>query len=305
MRQGALRFREGEGAGTGQFLATQADGVPALTDIPTLLALADRAEKDTADLPDLQRLIQAGGSLGGARPKAHVRQKDGRIAIAKFPSSNRDTWNVMAWEKVAFDLGREAGIDLPPSELLWLADRSVHVIERFDRTAKEHRTGYVSALTMLEAFEGDERSYLEIADVIERHSSETTADLRQLWRRILFSVLISNVDDHLRNHGFLHVHGDAWRLSPAFDINPDPEPAATNLRTTIDETRGDLDVSLVLEVAGLFRLDQTEAEEVVAHVVSVVSQWRDVARQNGLDSSELGRMTPAFSALAQASGGRD
>jgi serine/threonine-protein kinase HipA len=188
LRQGALRFRGGDGDRTSEFVAVASEGVPLLTDISTLLALAERAEHDTADLPDLERLIQAGGSLGGARPKAHVRQNNGRLAIAKFPSSDQDTWNVMAWEKVAFDLAREAGIELPHSELYRMVGRCVHIINRFDRAERGQRIGYVSALTMLEAFDGDERSYLEIVDVIERTSDEATNDLRQLWRRILFSV---------------------------------------------------------------------------------------------------------------------
>ena len=299
LRQGALRFRAEEGVGSGEFLAAQSDGVPVLTDVQSLLDLADRAEREAVDLSDLQRLIQVGGSLGGAGPKAHVLDNSGRLAIAKFPSSNQGTWNVMAWEKVAFDLGRAAGIVLPESQLLRLAGRCVHVVDRFDRAANGDRIGYVSAMTMLEASDGDERSYLEIAEVIERVSGEATKDLQQLWRRILFSVLISNTDDHLRNHGFLHAHGDVWQLSPAFDINPVPDPAATNLHTLIDDARSDLDVDLVLSVAEYFRLDRPRAEAVMVQVAAVVSGWRDVARRNGLSKSEIGEMAHAFSPLGQ------
>ena len=131
----------------------------------------------------------------------------GRMAIAKFPSASSDTWNVMAWEKVALDLARDAGITVPDSQLIRIGDRHVLVVDRFDRRRRA-RIGYASAMTMLEASDGDQRSYLEIAEVIEERSPAATAELHQLWRRIAFSILISNTDDHLRNHGFLHERGE-------------------------------------------------------------------------------------------------
>lgn len=293
LRQGALRFR----AGVGPFLAAGDAGVPALTDLPELTDLAARAESDTADLPDLQRLFRVGSSLGGARPKAHVRHPDGRIAIAKFPSPNHDAWNVMAWEKVALDLAARAGLDVPVSRLLNLAGRNVLVVDRFDRTAAGERIGYVSARTMLEASDADRRSYLEIADVVERTSARATDELRQLWRRIVFSVLISNTDDHLRNHGFLHVHDDVWRLAPAFDLNPDPSPGPTFLSTAIDTADDAASISAALTVAEFFRLDHDQARATLREVASAVSQWRTVAGQNQLTPSEITAMEPAFDAL--------
>jgi serine/threonine-protein kinase HipA len=223
LRQGALRFRLGE---DGPYLAAEDSGIPVLTDLPALLDIAERAESDTADYNELNRLLRAGSSLGGARPKAHVMDSDGRIAIAKFPSAGSDTWNVMAWEKVALDLACDAGITVPDSQLIRVGDRSVLIVDRFDRFDRQGaaRIGYASAMTMLEASDGDQRSYLEIAEVIEERSTTVTADLRQLWRRICFSILISNTDDHLRNHGFLHERAESWELSPAFDLNPNPAP---------------------------------------------------------------------------------
>jgi len=299
LRQGALRFR----SGVGPFLAAGDAGVPALTDLPELLDLAARAESDTADLPDLQRLFRVGSSLGGARPKAHVRHPDGRIAIAKFPSANHDTWNVMAWEKVALDLAARAGLDVPVSRLLNLAGRNVLVVDRFDRTAAGERIGYVSARTMLEASDGDQRSYLEIADVVERTSARATDELRQLWRRIVFSVLISNTDDHLRNHGFLHVHDDVWRLAPAFDLNPDPAPGPTFLSTAIDGSDDAASIAAALKVAEFFRLDYDQARAILREVASAVSQWRTVAGQNQLTPSEITAMEPAFDALGTLTSG--
>ena len=299
LRQGALRFR----SGVGPFLAAGDTGVPALTDLPELLDLAARAESDTTDLTDLQRLFRVASSLGGARPKAHVRHPDGRIAIAKFPSVNHDTWNVMAWEKVALDLAALAGIDVPVSRLLNLAGRNVLVVDRFDRTAAGERIGYVSAMTMLEASDGDQRSYLEIADVVERTSARATDELRQLWRRVVFSVLISNTDDHLRNHGFLHVHDDVWRLAPAFDLNPDPAPGPTFLSTAIDAADDVASISAALKVAGLFRLNPDEARATLQEVASAVAQWRVVAGQNQLTPSEITAMEPAFDALGTLTSG--
>lgn len=297
LRQGALRFRLAEGS---QFLADDASGVPALTDLPQLLDLAARAEhpdsfSTAADLPDLQRLVRVGSSLGGARPKAHVRDTGGRIAIAKFPSAQSDTWNVMAWEKVALDLAAQAGVEVPASKLLSLAGRNVLVLDRFDRTATGERIGYASAMTMLEASDGDQRSYIEIAEVIENRASRVTFELHQLWRRIVFNVLVSNTDDHLRNHGFLHVRGDVWRLAPAFDLNPDPAPGAKLLSTTIDVADDTASVQLALDVADYFRLTAEDARTVLQDVAGAVGRWRQVAHQHGLSEQEIARMEPAFS----------
>jgi serine/threonine-protein kinase HipA len=294
LRHGALRFR----LANGPFLAEEALGVPALTDLATLLDLAARAEDDSASLDDLRRLVRVGSSLGGARPKAHVLDEGGRIAIAKFPSARSDTWNVMAWEKVALDLAESAGVDVSPSRLLDLAGRHVLVVDRFDRTADRLRIGYASAMTMLEASDGDQRSYLEIAETIERVSVRATEELSQLWRRIVFAVLISNTDDHLRNHGFLHVRGDSWRLSPAFDLNPDPSPGQKYLSTAIDESDTTASIDLALAVAPYFRLSSQSAHDVLGDVVVAVSHWREVATSHGLADAEIEQMAPAFGALA-------
>lgn len=295
LRQGALRFTMDDGP----FRADDATGVPALTDLPALLDLAARADNDTADLGDLQRLVRVGSSLGGARPKAHVRDSDGRIAIAKFPSADHDTWNVMAWEKVALDLAALAGIAVPDSRLLDVAGRSVLVVDRFDRTATGDRIGYVSAMTMLEASDGTGRSYLEIAEIVENTSVRATEELRELWRRIVLSVLISNTDDHLRNHGFLHVRGGAWRLSPAFDLNPNPAAGPTYLSTSVDGSDKPASVSQVLAVAGFFRLSDAQARRTLAETAAAVGRWRAVAERHRLSGDEVRRMAPAFAALAE------
>ena len=221
LRQGAVRFRE---PATNGYLADVTSDVPTVTDLPHLLDLATRVERDDANWEDLRIMLRAGSSLGGARPKAHVVAPDGKVAIAKFPSANTDTWNVMAWEKTALDLAHDAGITVPTSTLLTVAGHHVLVVDRFDRVSDNLRVGYISALTMLEASDGAVASYLDIGAAIEQHSPAATTDLRQLWRRVAFGILISNTDDHLRNHGFLHAGGASWTLSPAFDLNPNPQP---------------------------------------------------------------------------------
>jgi serine/threonine-protein kinase HipA len=296
LRQGDLRFR----LPGGPFLADGITGVPALTDLPALLDLAARAERGGADLPDLQRLVRAGSSLGGARPKAHVRDRDGRIAIAKFPSAGHDTWNVMAWEKVALDLAADAGIEVPRSRLLNLAGRNVLLLDRFDRTGDGRRIGYASAMTMLEAADGDRRSYLDIAEAVEDVSADVTGHLHQLWRRLVFSVLISNTDDHLRNHGFLRERDGVWRLAPAFDLNPDPAPGPQLHATMIDETDEPADPRGALAVAGFFRLSGPAAREILREVTDAVGGWRAVAARHGLNPSEIAAMAPAFDALTEA-----
>jgi serine/threonine-protein kinase HipA len=290
LRQGAMRFQLDE---QGPFLATEDSGVPALTDLPALLDIAARVERDSADYDDLQRLLRAGSSLGGARPKAHVLDAAGRVAIAKFPSDGSDAWDVMAWEKVALDLAKDAGMTVPDSQLIRIGDRHVLIVDRFDRRGAV-RIGYASAMTMLEARDGDQRSYLEIAAVIEERSASATAELRQLWRRMAFSILISNTDDHLRNHGFLHERAQSWSLSPAFDLNPNPAAGPKYLSTAIDFDDTRASVETLLSVADYFRLDAGQALNVLAEVTQAVANWRRVAQTYGLTQRDQGDMEPAF-----------
>jgi serine/threonine-protein kinase HipA len=296
LRQGAVRFA----APDGTFSAPADRGVPALTDLPALLDLAERAESDTSNLDDLSRLVRVGSSLGGARPKAHVRQLNGSLAIAKFPSADRDTWDVMTWEKVALDLAAAAGIVVAPSMLLTLADRHVLVVDRFDRRADGARIGYVSAMTMLEATDSDPRSYLEIGEAIEEHTAQPTAELHQLWRRLLFGILIRNTDDHLRNHGFLHVRDSVWTLSPAFDVNPNPAPGPLYLSTSIDGADEPASVAAAVAVAPLFRLRPEQALAALCEVVAAVRTWPTVAARLGLSAAAQRDMAPAFAALPEA-----
>ena len=198
----------------------------------------------------------------------------------------------MRWEYVALALAREAGIAVPNSMLHPIDGKAVLIVDRFDRRAGQ-RIGYLSAMSMLEATDGDQGSYLDVAGAIERHSPTAGEDLRQLWRRVAFSILISNTDDHLRNHGFLRTSSAGWSLSPAFDLNPDPAPGPKHLSTAID-TGTEARVDALMDVAEHFRLSTGDARAVLREVTSVTSDWRAVAHAAKLDRAEVEWMAGAF-----------
>jgi serine/threonine-protein kinase HipA len=289
MRQGALRFQHPNGDA---FLASEEVGIPPLVELPRLLNASAKLERDEASDEELRMLLRGGSSLGGARPKAHVIDSGGRAAIAKFPSVSGDDWDVTAWEAVAIELARGAGVRVPTAQLHQIDGKSVLVVERFDRMAAR-RIGYVSAMTMLEAKDGDQRSYLEIAEVIEAQSPNARDDLRELWRRIALSVLISNTDDHLRNHGFLRTVSAGWELAPAFDLNPDPRPGPKHLSTAIDVDDA-ASIENLMDVAGYFRVDPDAAREILSAVLGSTTRWRQVAHRVGLTATAIADMAPAF-----------
>jgi len=215
-RLGALRFKE---AGADSFLTSTGKRVPPLLELPKLLAATTRILDDEESDADLQLVLAPGTSLGGARPKASVRDKDGQLLVAKFPRKD-DEWPITRWEAATLTLAQAASIDLPSWRLQPVLRRPVLMLRRFDR---QHtvRIPFLSAMTALGAADNDRRSYLEIVEFLRREGSRVDADLRQLWRRLVFNVLVSNTDDHLRNHGFLRDEA-GWRLGPAYDLNPVP-----------------------------------------------------------------------------------
>lgn len=288
-RQGALRFASPK---NGEYLAPGSTGVPPLIELPQLLSAAGRLDQGLEDDEDLQLLLKGGSSLGGARPKAHVISRSGRLAVAKFPSPSTDDWDVIRWEAVALELAGRSGVLVPAHELLLIDDRPVLVLDRFDR-AEGTRIGYASALTMLGLKDGDQSSYVELADIITGNSPSARQDLRELWRRMAFNVLISNLDDHLRNHGFLRTSSAGWSLSPAFDLNPDPRPGGRLLQTSIDMNSYEANLSALMNVRPQFRLEEGEARQILADVSEATSEWRGVAARVGLDH-EIAIMAPAF-----------
>jgi serine/threonine-protein kinase HipA len=290
-RQGALRFAEREG---GPFLADGATTpIPPLIELPRLLSAAEHvADEDDTD-EDLRLLLAPGSSLGGARPKASVRDRDGTLAIAKFPHKG-DEINVVRWEAVALSLAEKAGIPVPERRLETIAGKPVLVLRRFDRTGAT-RVPFLSAMSMLGARDNEARSYLEIADALRQYGAAPKEDRRALWRRIVFSILISNTDDHLRNHGFLYSGPDGWRLAPAYDLNPVPADIKPRVLTTaINEDDGTASLDLAMEVADYFELTPSQAHEIAAQVGRAVSSWREEAAHHGLTRSEIERMASAF-----------
>ena len=299
-RQGALRFAD---TPDGPFLAPKSQRtIPPLVDLPKLLSATERFLADEENAEDLRILLAPGSSLGGARPKASVRDTDGHLSIAKFPRKD-DDYNVVVWEAVALVLAEKAGLSVPKWRLETVMDKPVLIIRRFDR-AGERRIPFLSAMSMLQAKDNEPHSYLEIADALRQYGAEPVADLAELWRRIVFSILISNTDDHLRNHGFIYERHKGWRLSPAYDMNPTPvEVKPRILTTTIDLNDGTASLDLALSVAKDFRLSPDEARAIIKEVGAGVSQWRDVAQRHGLDRREIDRMASAFEhADAQAAG---
>jgi serine/threonine-protein kinase HipA len=291
VRQGALRFAEHEG---GPFHREDADKrVPPLIELPKLLSATERVIEDKDTDEDLRLLLAPGSSLGGARPKASVRDKNGRLAIAKFPRKD-DEYNTVAWEAVAFSLAAKAGIAVPAVELLKVARKPVLLVRRFDREGAM-RIPFLSAMSMLGAKDNETRSYLEIVDALRQHSAAPKADMEALWRRVVFHILISNTDDHLRNHGFLYQGQEGWRLSPAYDLNPVPVDIKPRvLATAINEDDATASLPLAMEVAEYFELDSRKAKQITTQVGKAVSQWRNEAAHFSLSRTEVERMASAF-----------
>jgi serine/threonine-protein kinase HipA len=290
-RQGALRFAEREG---GPFLAEQGPTkIPPLIELPQLLVAAEHVLSDTDSDEDMRLLLAPGSSLGGARPKASVRDRDGHLTIAKFPNQG-DEVNTVLWEAVALTLAAKAGIPVAAWRLETVVNKPILLLRRFDRE-HETRLPFLSAMSMLDAKDNESRSYLEIADILRQHGAAPKQDMHALWRRIVFSILISNTDDHLRNHGFLWAGPAGWRLSPAYDLNPVPSDIKPRVLTTaIDLDDGTASLQLAFDVASYFELTAEEAREIAAQVGKAVAGWRKIALKLGLTSGEVDRMASAF-----------
>lgn len=290
-RAGALRFADTEG---GPFLAQEeAKRIPPLVALPKLLSAAEHVIDETDTDEDLQLLFAPGSSLGGARPKASVREKDGQLAIAKFPRKDDETSTVI-WEAVALRLAHKAKIAVAVARVETVGKKPVLLLRRFDRNGKR-RIPFLSAMSMLSAKDNESHSYLEIVDALRQHGAAPKADIEALWRRIVFSILISNTDDHLRNHGFLYHNSDGWLLSPAYDLNPVPTDIKPRILTTaINEDDGTASLALAMSVANYFELDAARASEIAKQVGKAVSTWRNEAAHHGVGKSEIDRMASAF-----------
>ena len=297
-RSGALRLRLDD---AGDFLDNQhGAAAPPFVQLRELEAASlalERDEDNTAAAGDdwLRLLIAPGGSLGGARPKASVVDPEGQLWIAKFPSV-RDDHDVGAWELVVQTLAKGCGRAVPQSLARQFASpHHTFLVRRFDRT-QEGRLHFASAMTLTGRLDGDDAStgasYLEIARVLIDHGARTDADLRELWSRIVFNMLVSNTDDHLRNHGFILVPGKGWRLSDAYDMNPVPE--SHGLKLNVSEVDNVMDLDLARSVAPYFRVTKKLADEIVERSQAVVKQWPKIADSMHIRSRQQERMAAAF-----------
>ena len=289
-RLGALRFRDVDQEA---FQAPTAAGVPDVVDLGRLMGVTERILRDEETDEDLRLIFAPGSSLGGARPKASVLDQDGVLSIAKFPKES-DDYSVERWEAIALDLAKASGIRTPKHNLLEVGGRAVLLSRRFDRQDGA-RIPFLSALSMMGLKDGERGSYPELVDVLTQHGADARTDAAELYRRMVFNVLISNVDDHLRNHGFLWRGAGGWVLSPAYDLNPTPTDLKPRILTTsIDVDEGGCDLDLVLQVAGFFALSPTAAKAIVGDVGRVVAGWRQAAERRGARPAEIRRMASAF-----------
>lgn len=290
-RQGALRFSlELDGS----FLATgEGIKVPPLVELPKLLSAAEHIADDRETADELKLLLAPGSSLGGARPKASVLDVDGKLLIAKFPHKD-DELDVVRWEAVALKLAKLAGLSVPKWRIQQAGKQHVLLLSRFDRNG-EKRIPFLSAMSMLSARDNEPHSYLELADALKMHGARAKADLRELFSRMVFNILISNTDDHLRNHGFLYQDLDGWVLSPAYDMNPVPVDIRPRILTTnITEDDGTASLELAFEVSSQFGLELADAKKIVQKEKKAVAQWRHVAGELGISKRGVERMASAF-----------
>lgn len=290
-RQGALRFKAEP---NGPFLAPEDSmRIPPLLELPRLLSAVERVAAEEENDEDLKLLIVPGSSLGGARPKASVLDHDGHLALAKFPHQLDDI-NVVLWEGVALALAKKSGISVPEWRIEQIGGKPVILIRRFDRISGE-RIPFLSAMSMLGANDNEAHSYLEIADALRQYGAATKEDLNQLWRRIVFNILISNTDDHLRNHGFLYSSHEGWRLSPAYDLNPVPVDIRPRvLSTAIDMDDPTASIELAIETSDYYGLKKADAKAIALEVGRAVAGWREEATRLGLPSRDIERMASAF-----------
>ena len=296
-RLGALRFRDPE---TGRFIDSDDDfAAPPIASLREIQAASLQFElhADEEEHPAyegwLTQLFAPGSSLGGARPKASVRDEEGALCLAKFPS-RQDRRDVGAWELVAHRLAAQAGIKVPHTWALRVPDSAytTFVAKRFDRTPQGRRLAFVSAMTLTQRSDGEPgASYLELVDLLQSRGSNTHDDCVELFRRVVFSILVHNTDDHLRNHGFL-IGEQGISLSPAYDINPSID--RNDLSLAINEVETTCDVSIALEAHADYGLSKVEADEILMRATAAVASWRKEAARLRIPKAEQTLMAAAF-----------
>lgn len=299
-RMGALRFKK---LSDGPFLNDNREmAAPPWTAIRDLEYASMKLEADDSldnseYLNWLNLLIAPGSSLGGARPKASVIDQNKHLWIAKFPSIS-DTVDVGGWEMVVHELAIKCGITMSEAMVQkFSSNQYTFLTKRFDRVGENKRIHFASAMTLLGRKDGDDYhtgiSYLDLVGFILQNGDKNhvSRDLEELWRRIVFSICVKNVDDHLRNHGFLLAE-NGWRLSPAYDINA--VSTGTGLTLNISDDDNSLDLDLALEVADFFRIEKDNAKKITENIKKTVGTWRNIALKYGLSRREQELMSAAF-----------
>lgn len=298
-RVGALRFKRND---DGPFLddheGMAAPPMIALRELEHASRSLEQDEDNTAANGNewLRMLIAPGGSLGGARPKASVVDNEGQLWIAKFPSV-RDTHDVGAWELVLNSLAEACGLRVASGTAArYASEHHCFMAKRFDRTRTGRRLHFASAMTLTGHTDGEDAatgvSYLELAKVLINQGANTDTDLRELWSRIVFNLLVSNTDDHLRNHGFILEPGRGWHLAPAYDMNPDKY--GDGLKLNVSENDNALDLDLARSVAKYFRISNNDANEIIEEFQAVVSQWPKLAKALKISQREQDDIGAAF-----------
>ena len=293
-RVGALRLRDVNG----NFLRRVADGArstPAFLELEKILLASRAVEMSQETAEDLAYLQGKGTSLGGMRPKCTILDTDGALSLGKFPSVN-DERCVTRGEVLALRLAQLAGIESAQARIVMVQGKPVAMVRRFDRTPEQNRIPYISGATLLQARRDDEHSYTEIIDVMRAKCENFIDDARQLWRRLVFNHLITNVDDHLQNIGFLYSGNKQWRLSPAFDLNPFPDKDPES-KTWLSEDSGPItSIEQLMGQAARFELSRPQARAIVDEVVAAVKRWKEVATspEVGLQAHEINEFKPAF-----------
>ncbi|WP_323088498.1 HipA domain-containing protein [Allobaculum sp. JKK-2023] len=297
-RMGAFRFSEDDGK---SFLGPdeQCCKMPSVADLPRLESMVRFFQMQEHD-PGLSELIWLGCSLGGARSKVNVKDEDGFLWIAKFPST-QDKTNMGAWEKTMIDLAVLCQIRVPETELCLSSlfpNQSIFLTKRFDRKG-QRRIHFVSAMGLLGQWENqdDEAGYLDLVAFLRSHGSRPREDIQELFWRIVFSFAVNNTDDHLRNHGFL-LEKQGWTLSPMYDVNPSLEGHESSL--CITPNNPDYTIENLLEFARYADLDQEWASRSIQETCrTVAANWKRIAYTNGLTEQQIKKMEPAFYRAAQ------
>ena len=299
-RMGALRFKTDI---NGSFLDNNNQApIPPWSSVRELQEAAKNFESDKNNYEIrkwLAILMAPGSSLGGARPKANILDENRNLWIAKFPARN-DTIDKAAWEYLAYQLALKAGIDMSECKIQKIAGKyNTFFTKRFDRENGQ-RIHFASAMTMTgnneDTIRDNPASYLELAEFIQTDGVHVNENLEQLWRRIVFSIAISNTDDHLRNHGFI-LSKKGWVLSPAYDLNPSVDK--DGLALNIDMYNNALSYDLAKSVGEYFRLENEQMDRIIEDVITVVKTWKDVARAICISNKEQDIMAKAFNVLPQ------